>query len=201
MIRIATSRTSSSVSRLSLPVDSVIFSRINGWERRQMRELEMLKEALRLQQPHAWVVAALKVLAKPGVAFVGKSTNGVPVSHLVRVYTMGLESTRQQTRVPTGVESLLNALQTLPRDAMVTIESVDSGDKPLITAIWAADSLLGCVVADDLDNTSVPNKARVKVPSPDAYRAGCSGADRIFRHAPFQHATRHFHRERSIFCG
>ena len=137
----------------------MIFSRINGWERRQMRELEMLKEALRLQQPHAWVVAALKVLAKPGVAFVGKSTNGVPVSHLVRVYTMGLESTRQQTRVPTGVESLLNALQTLPRDAMVTIESVDSGDKPLITAIWAADSLLGCVVADDLDNTSVPNKA------------------------------------------
>ncbi len=57
----------------------------------------------------------------------------------------------------TGVEPLLNALQTLPSDAMVTIESVDSGAKPLITAIWDADSLLGCVVADELDN-NVPNR-------------------------------------------
>lgn len=123
-----------------------------------MRELEMLKEALRLQQPQAWVVAALKLLAKPGVAYVGKSTNGVPVSHLVRVYTMGLENARQRPHMRTGVEPLLHALQTLPSGAVVTIESFDSGDKPLMTAFWAADSLLGCVVADDPDNNA-PNSA------------------------------------------
>jgi len=98
------------------------------------------------------------VLAKPGVSYVGKSTNGVPASHLVRVYSIRLEGARQRPHAPTGVEPLLHALQSLSGNVKVTIESFDSGDKPLVAAFWAADRLLGCIVADDIDN-NMPNRA------------------------------------------
>jgi hypothetical protein len=79
-----------------------------------MHDIEILREALRALPPHEWVSAALAASAKPGMAYVGKSSKGVPASGLVRIYSLRMEHMRVRGHVPIGIEPLLHTLRSLP---------------------------------------------------------------------------------------
>jgi hypothetical protein len=113
-----------------------------------MHDLEILREALRMQHPHAWVNAALMLVTKPGTSYVGKSTKAVPASHLVRIYNIRLEHLRKRGQPPMGMEHLLQMLRELPNDAEVTIKPFVSDDTTLVASFWDSDRLIGCIIGD-----------------------------------------------------